>query len=116
MKQNIQKLVTKWLPEEKLTTLDKNTDGINLIRRIGNQKRRTVLYRDRRPHLYGEEVEYVPDTDANGTLKVSGYLRGNTLSVNSLVHIPGLGDFQMLQIDAPTDPHPLDKKYVYVKN
>lgn len=45
-----------------------------------------------------------------GTLKVSGYLRGNTLSVNGLVHIPGLGDFQMIQIDAPTDPHPLEKK------
>lgn len=32
-------------------------------------------------------------------MKVSGFLRGQPLSVNSLVHIPGWGDFQMEQID-----------------
>lgn len=42
-----------------------------------------------------------------GTLKVSGYIRGQPLSVNGLVHIPGWGDFQLLQIDAPEDPHPV---------
>lgn len=47
-----------------------------------------------------------------GTLKVTGYLRGAPLSVNYLVHIPGLGDFQMAQIDAPFDPFsPANKKY-----
>lgn len=40
-----------------------------------------------------------------GTLKLTGYLRGQTLSVNSLVHIPGWGEYQMCQIDAPGDPH-----------
>lgn len=44
-----------------------------------------------------------------GTLKITGFLRGNTLSVNGLVHIPGLGDFQMSQIDAPVDPYSLEK-------
>ncbi len=34
-----------------------------------------------------------------GTLKVSGYVRGRALSVNQLVHIPGVGDFQMSQVD-----------------
>jgi pre-rRNA-processing protein TSR1 len=31
------------------------------------------------------------------------------MSVNSLVHIPGWGDFQMSRIHAPDDPHPLEK-------
>lgn len=44
-----------------------------------------------------------------GTLKVTGYLRGTTLSVNQLIHIPGLGDFQMSQIDAPPDPNRLQR-------
>lgn len=44
-----------------------------------------------------------------GTLKITGYLRGTALSVNQLVHIPGLGDFQLSQIDAPNDPHKFDK-------
>lgn len=48
-----------------------------------------------------------------GTLKVTGYLKGATLSVNQLVHIPGLGDFQLAQVDAVTDPNNLEKnKYV----
>lgn len=32
-------------------------------------------------------------------MKVSGFLKGQALSVNSLIHIPGWGDFQMEQID-----------------
>lgn len=43
-----------------------------------------------------------------GTLKITGFLRGSTLSVNGLVHIPGLGDFQMSQIDAASDPYSLE--------
>lgn len=59
----IQKLISKWLPEEKVISLDKESDAINLIRKIGNQKRRSVLYRDRRPHLLGEQIEYVSDAE-----------------------------------------------------
>lgn len=44
-----------------------------------------------------------------GTLEVTGYLRGVPLSVNGLVHIPGFGEFQMSEIDAPEDPYPLEK-------
>lgn len=44
-----------------------------------------------------------------GTLIVSGYLRGSSLSANDLIHIPGLGDFQMSQILAPQDPYSMDK-------
>lgn len=47
-----------------------------------------------------------------GTLKITGYLRGAPLSVNSLIHIPGLGDYQMQQIDAPFDPFTTNKKSV----
>ncbi|XP_066248331.1 pre-rRNA-processing protein TSR1 homolog isoform X2 [Euwallacea similis] len=109
-KQNVQKIVNQWLPDEKLMVLDKNADAINILRKIGDQKRKSVLYRDRRPYLYGEEVEYVPDTRGPmGTLKVTGYLRGSVLSVNQLVHIPGLGDLQMLQIDILSDPNKVDK-------
>lgn len=32
-------------------------------------------------------------------MKVSGFLKGQPLSVNSLIHIPGWGDFQMEKID-----------------
>lgn len=107
-KQNVQKLISKWLPEEKVMQLDKSSDGLNLLRRIGNQKRNILHHREKRPYMLAEEVEYVPDAEGeSGTLKISGYLRGMPLNVNGLVHITGLGDFQMSQIDGLDDPHPL---------
>lgn len=39
---------------------------------------------------------------------VTGYLQGSPLSVNSLIHIPGFGDFQMSHIEAPEDPYPIE--------
>jgi pre-rRNA-processing protein TSR1 len=42
-------------------------------------------------------------------LKLTGYVRGQSMSVNRLVHISGLGDFQLSQIDVLDDPHPLTK-------
>ena len=45
-----------------------------------------------------------------GTLKVTGYLRGTSLSVNSLVHVLGMGTFQMVQIDSVSDPYLVSKQ------
>ncbi|XP_075552207.1 tsr1 ribosome assembly factor [Dermacentor variabilis] len=107
------KQVTKALesrfPGEKLRAVDKKEDGLLLLRQIADQKRRPISYRDSRPHMLAESVEFCPHESQNlvGTLKVSGYIRGKPLSVNSLIHIPGHGDFQMTQIDAPDDPHGL---------
>lgn len=110
-KQNIQKLVSKWLPEEKAMGLDRSVDAVNLLRKIGNQKQKFIACRDRRPHLYAEHVEAVPESEGGlVSLKVTGYLRGAPLSVNDLVHIPGLGDYQMSQIDSPLDPNVFEKK------
>ncbi|KAL4710553.1 hypothetical protein ACJJTC_008955 [Scirpophaga incertulas] len=108
-KQNVQKLVSKWLPEEKVMQLDKSSDGLNVFRRIGNQKRNIIHHRERRPYMLAEKVQYVADSEGEyGTLKISGYLRGTPLNVNGLIHITGLGDFQMSRIDGHDDPHPLN--------
>lgn len=108
-KKQITKILESRFPGDKIHSVDKKEDAILLLRQIANQKRRPVSYRDARPHLLAESLEFCHGDDQNlvGTLKVSGYLRGQQLSVNSLVHIPGHGDFQMVQIDAPDDPHPL---------
>jgi pre-rRNA-processing protein TSR1 len=41
---------------------------------------------------------------------VSGFLRGAAMNVNNLVHIPGVGDFQVKQIDKPADPYLVQHK------
>lgn len=108
---SIQKYIQRTFPIEKIVSLDTNSDGFNLFRRIGGQKKKTLHNKDNRPHLYAEHVEYVENTsDLNaGTLKVTGHLRGISLDVNSLIHIPNLGDFQMSQIDLVADPFRHDK-------
>jgi hypothetical protein len=40
-----------------------------------------------------------------GTLKISGYLRGNKLNANNILHIVGYGDSQVLKITGGTDPY-----------
>lgn len=104
VKTDIQKAITKIFPVEKMMTLDKTSDGLNILRRLGGQKRNDMHNKKNRSHLFSERSEFVPQDENVGTLKVTGYLRGIALSVNSLVHVPGLGDYQMSQIDNATDP------------
>ncbi|XP_063973599.1 pre-rRNA-processing protein TSR1 homolog [Diachasmimorpha longicaudata] len=109
VKQRAQEIISKWLPDDKVHPLDKPVDALNLLRKAGAQKQRTVTYRNRRPHLIAEKVKFSSSGEDTGTLEISGYLRGRPLSVNSLIHIPGFGDFQMSQIDASDDPYALEK-------
>ncbi|XP_011306293.1 pre-rRNA-processing protein TSR1 homolog [Fopius arisanus] len=109
VKQTTQEVFSKWFPEEKIHPLDKPVDALNLLRKAGAQKQRAVAYRNRRPHLIAEKLKFTSSGENTGTLEISGYLRGQPLSVNSLIHIPDFGDFQMTQIDASDDPYPLDK-------
>lgn len=108
----IQKYIQRTFPIEKIVGLDTNSDGFNLFRRIGGQKKKTLYNRDNRPHLFAENVEYVENAadPSAGVLKVTGHLRGISLDVNSLIHIPNLGDFQMSQIDLVDDPFRHDKE------
>lgn len=101
VKNLIQKYVQKSFPIEKIISLDTNSDGFNLFRRIGDQKKKVIHNKDNRPHLFAENIEYNENTSdpSSGTLKITGYVHGVGLDANSLVHIPNLGDFQMSQID-----------------
>ncbi|KAG8298608.1 ribosome biogenesis protein tsr1 [Homalodisca vitripennis] len=107
VKKELHNSINQWLPDEKVIILEQESDALKILRSIGNQKERGIVQRDRRPHLLAEQVEFIPDQQESsvGTVKMTGYLRGQILSVNSLVHIPGWGTFQMKQIDSPGDPH-----------
>ncbi|XP_054710235.1 pre-rRNA-processing protein TSR1 homolog [Uloborus diversus] len=96
-------------PGEKLHQADSQQELQQLLRLIGNQKQRAVGFRDQRFHLLAEEVRYEKDNSETGlgTLKVSGFVRGQPINVNGLVHIPGWGDFQLNQISYEHEPYPL---------
>jgi len=56
---------------------------------------RNIAWRTLRPYFLAEKYE---NNDSNGILKVYGFLRGKNLNVNNLVHIPGVGDFQIHRV------------------
>ncbi|XP_022099360.1 pre-rRNA-processing protein TSR1 homolog isoform X2 [Acanthaster planci] len=105
----LQKTVERRFADEKLYTFDTEQEGLLLLRHITEQRLKPIKWKDARSHLLARVVNFEPnqDQEAIGTLKVTGFLRGSPLSVNGLVHLPGLGSFQMSQIDATPDPCPL---------
>ena len=80
--------------------LSSSQDATNILRYISNQKQRGVQYRDSHPHVVADKVAFEEEggSPGSGTLKVSGFVRGRALSVNSLIHLPKYGSFQMLQV------------------
>ncbi|NXM54304.1 TSR1 protein, partial [Illadopsis cleaveri] len=113
-RKKLSKSIEKRFPEAKLFPLNTEQESSLLLRHLSSQKQRHLAFRDRRAHLLACAAEFVPsqDSDLLGTLKVSGFVRGQTLNVNSLVHIVGHGDFQLSQVDAPPDPLSLNPRVV----
>uniref|UniRef100_K7GK29 Pre-rRNA-processing protein TSR1 homolog n=1 Tax=Pelodiscus sinensis TaxID=13735 RepID=K7GK29_PELSI len=111
-KKKLGKAIEKRFPDAKLFPLNTEQESLLLLRHLAAQKQRHLAFRDRRAYLLAHNAEFVPsrDSDLVGNLKVSGYVRGWTLNVNSLVHIVGHGDFQMSQVDAPPDPFTLNPR------
>uniref|UniRef100_A0A8C6YKE2 AARP2CN domain-containing protein n=1 Tax=Nothoprocta perdicaria TaxID=30464 RepID=A0A8C6YKE2_NOTPE len=111
-KKRLAKAIEKRFPEAKLFPLNTAQEASLLLRQLGAQRQRPLAFRARRAHLlaYAAHFEPSPESHLVGTLKVSGFVRGQTLSVNSLVHIVGHGDFQMSQVEAPPDPLALNPR------
>lgn len=112
VKKQLCKVIEKRFPDAKLFNLDNAQEATILLRQIATQKQRHLAYRNRRSYILAHKADFQPsdDTGLVGTLKVSGYVRGQELNVNGLIHLVGYGDFQMSQIDAPPDPFPLNPR------
>lgn len=112
----LSRLAEARFPDARLFPMDTEQDAMLLLRHLGAQKQRRLAFRSRRSHMLVQSASYTPRSRQEGTgapptglgtLRVSGYIRGRPLQVNRLVHIAGHGDFQLSQIDAPTDPLPI---------
>ncbi|CAG6001285.1 unnamed protein product [Menidia menidia] len=116
-KRALSKITEARFPDARLFPLDTEQDATLLLRHLGSQRQRKLGFRSRRSHVLAQHVTFTPNSPADGTgggptglgtLCVSGYVRGRPLQVDRLVHISGHGDFQLSQIDAPSDPLPLN--------
>ncbi|XP_077336712.1 pre-rRNA-processing protein TSR1 homolog isoform X1 [Lithobates pipiens] len=112
VKKQLSKVIEKRFPDAKLFHLDTAQEASILLRQMATQKQRHLAYRNRRSYILAHKADFQPsdDTGLVGTLKVSGYVRGQELGVNGLIHLVGYGDFQMSQIDAPPDPYRLNNR------
>jgi len=64
-------------------------------------RRHALLEWRHRPYMLAQEINYQPQDDQTGVLSVTGYLRGErALHPNRLVHITGVGEFQIERIEA----------------
>ncbi|KAI8916941.1 hypothetical protein DFJ77DRAFT_325864 [Powellomyces hirtus] len=102
---DIRKSLTAYMedhfPEDsKLFHLSSETEALAALRYITQQRPKPIVWRDRHAYMLGEDVQFAPNEgdETTGTLRVKGYVRGNNLSANRLVHIPGHGDFQIKMI------------------
>lgn len=86
----------------RIYSLDVPSELSNLTRSMSEGVPRGVGWREERARLLAEGIEWEdsPAEDEKATLKITGYVRGACLSADRLVHLQGLGDFQLAKIEA----------------
>ncbi|KAI8078242.1 uncharacterized protein B0P05DRAFT_543072 [Gilbertella persicaria] len=105
-KKSLTAFVQQFFPEqEHLYSLDTDNDSLSALRYITGQRPKPMSWRDNHPYLLADNVEYDPITPERGTLKVTGYARGNPFNANRLVHLQNFGDFQIQQITSADLTH-----------
>lgn len=97
---------------------DVDPDGSQLIRHLCALTPRQVSWRKNYSYLLSHSHTYTPDEAgdrtaegiaAEGTLEVCGFVRSLPLSVDRLVHVPGVGDVQPSKLEILPDPHSLTR-------
>lgn len=113
LKKEHQKIIFQHFPEEpRVLQLDTAADAAQVMRFIEGCTVRSVHWREKRPYLLVDRISSDEKSKEFGTVCVSGYLRGGNMSANQLVHLPGIGDFQLKKIEMLSDPHPAGRPRV----
>ncbi|KAI8337479.1 hypothetical protein BC941DRAFT_396298 [Chlamydoabsidia padenii] len=99
VKKSLVSFMQQFFPEqEHLYSLDTDSDSVNVIRYLTSQRPKPLVWRDLRPYMLADDVEYHAANEETGLLKVTGYARGNPFNANRLVHLQNYGDYQIQQI------------------
>ncbi|AGO12405.1 AaceriAER051Cp [[Ashbya] aceris (nom. inval.)] len=100
VKQSLESYFRHFFPtEDRIYNLEKASDSLNAQRILCQQYPRGVSWRDARGYLVADAVDYVESGLDAGELVVDGTVRGVGLHANRLIHLPGLGDFQVAAIE-----------------
>uniref|UniRef100_A0A915JTL2 Pre-rRNA-processing protein TSR1 homolog n=1 Tax=Romanomermis culicivorax TaxID=13658 RepID=A0A915JTL2_ROMCU len=113
-KEAARKALTKnfenWSLDTNFYCLDSANDALVVLRQIGCCSRSPLNLQKYRPHMLAESCAIVGSENETDTcqIKLAGYIRGHHLDVNALIHLTGLGDFQLSKIEVLDDPRPLN--------
>eukprot|EP00697_Spironema_sp_BW2_P009223 gnl/Spiro4/24055_TR11922_c0_g1_i1.p1 gnl/Spiro4/24055_TR11922_c0_g1~~gnl/Spiro4/24055_TR11922_c0_g1_i1.p1 ORF type:complete len:786 (+),score=192.81 gnl/Spiro4/24055_TR11922_c0_g1_i1:51-2408(+) len=107
-KQTTKEMETGFTAECKVFCCDTDQQLDKFCRHISQVRLKGLAWRSSVPHMLVERFTIVPadETGMVGTLRVTGYLRGENMSADQLAHITGYGNFQIRQIDYEADPVP----------
>lgn len=85
---------------EKLFAADTEPEITNLLRHIAALSPKELAWRKDRGYLMSENFELVSSeqSDPQITLAISGHLRGCGISTKNVVHLTGVGDFEVLRV------------------
>lgn len=87
----------------RIYSLDSSSDASNLIRSLTEGLPKGPTWREERARLLVEESTWEDQSGDTGTLKLTGCVRGANLSADKLIHLPNVGDFQIIRIvEAPS--------------
>ncbi|KAF8740163.1 hypothetical protein AX14_008351 [Amanita brunnescens Koide BX004] len=85
--------------QARIFDLHVSSDRLSALRALAEGKPADVRWREGRTWILGESVSW-----QDGLLKVTGVVRGNSLSANRLIHLPNYGDFQIARIESALLP------------
>lgn len=100
----------KFTTEPRVIPVEDKSDVSNLVRFLAVSHVRE-FWRNQRSYMLPVGVHYTPDEGSDfGTLHLTGHVRGQRFDPNNLVHLTGIGDFQVLNVESSPDPHYFDKR------
>lgn len=79
--------------QSRVYDLHTSSEKLNALRSLCEGKPEEAKWRDGRSYLLAENLEW-----SEGTLAVTGVVRGTALSANRLVHLPNYGDYQISKV------------------
>ncbi|KAI9094655.1 hypothetical protein DFS34DRAFT_628610 [Phlyctochytrium arcticum] len=86
--------------DAKLFFTTQPSESVNALRYLTQQRPKPVVWRERHAYMLADSVNFeaTSEDQQTGRLAITGYVRGNFLSANRLIHIPNHGDYQIEQI------------------
>lgn len=78
--------------QTRIFDLHVGSDRLYALRALSEGKPTGIRWKEGRSWILGESIEW-----DDGSLKVTGVIRGTSLSANRLLHLPNFGDYQILK-------------------